>query len=165
LVSPVRPCYVSQCAGSGATSLEDHRMRLAILSAALAGLAVAAVAADPAAEAAASYAVRASAEPASLRSGASGTLRLAIEPTGAVHVDPKAPIQVTLGATPGLTLKRTRLGRPDAVQAGTGLSFQAPFTAAKPGPQELRAKLDFFVCTDQWCVKQVRDVTVAVDVK
>jgi hypothetical protein len=161
LVSPVRPCYVSQCAGSGATSLEDHRMRLAILSAALAGLAVAAVAADPAAEAASS----ASAEPASLRSGASGTLRLAIEPTGAVHVDPKAPIQVTLGATPGLTLKRTRLGRPDAVQAGAGLSFQAPFTAAKPGSQELRAKLDFFLCTDQWCVKQVRDVTVAVDVK
>jgi hypothetical protein len=140
-------------------------MRLAILTAALSGLAVAAAAADPAAEAASSYAVRASAEPASLRSGASGTLRLAIEPTGAVHVDPKAPIQVTLGATPGLTLKKSRLGRPDAVQTGAGLSFQVPFTAVGSGPQELKAKLDFFLCTDQWCLKQVRDVNVAVDVK
>lgn len=140
-------------------------MRLAILFAAVAGLALAARAADPAADVARSYAVRASAEPASLRVGAAGTLRLSVEPSGAVHVDPKAPIKVTLAATPGLTLPRAQLGRPDAVAAGAGVSFLAPFTAAAAGPQEVKAKLDFFVCTDQWCVKQVRDVTVAVDVK
>jgi hypothetical protein len=140
-------------------------MRLAICSAALAGFALAALAAEPAADVATSYAVRASAEPATLRPGAGGTLRLAIEPTGTVHVDPKAPIKVTLSATPGLTLARTQLGRAEAVAAGAGVTFQAPFTAAAPGHQELKARLDFFVCTEQWCVKQVRDVTVAVDVK
>jgi hypothetical protein len=140
-------------------------MRLAILSAAVAGLALAAGAADPAADVASTYAVRASAEPASLRVGAAGTLRLSVEPSGAVHVDPKAPIKVTLAATPGLTLPRAQLGRPDAVAAGAGVSFLAPFTAAAAGPQEVKVRLDFFVCTDQWCVKQVRDLAVAVDVK
>ena len=140
-------------------------MRLAIIAAVLTGLATAAVAADPAADAARSYAVRATASPASLKAGATGTLRLVIEPTGAVHVDPKAPLKVTLTASPGLTLAKAQLGRADAVQAGQGVSFEAPFTATAAGKQELKAKLDFFVCTDQWCVKQLRDVTVAVDVQ
>jgi hypothetical protein len=126
---------------------------------------LATAAADPSADAASSYAVRASAEPASLKAGASGMLRLVIEPVGAVHVDPKAPLKVTLTATPGLKLGKAQLGRSDAVQAGQGVSFAAPFTAAAAGQQEVKAKLDFFVCTDQWCVKQARDVSVAVDVR
>jgi hypothetical protein len=136
-----------------------------VLAAALAGLTWVAAAADPSADAAKSYAVRATAEPASLQAGASGLVRLVIEPTGAVHVDPKAPLKVTLTATAGLTLKKAQLGRPDAVQAGQGVSFLAPYTATAAGMQEVKARLDFFVCTDQWCVKQVRDVTVAVDVR
>ncbi len=142
-------------------------MRHLVLAAALTGVALAAPAraAEPAADAAKTYSLQATAEPAALKAGAVGTLRLAIAPTGSVHVDPKAPLKVSLSATPGLTLPRAQLGRPDAVQAGTGVKFELPFTAAAAGKQELKAKLDFFVCTDQWCVKQVRDVTVAVDVK
>lgn len=140
-------------------------MRHALVATALAGLALAAVAADPGADVARSYSVRATASPAALKAGASGKLRLVIEPTGAVHVDPKAPLKVTLSASPGLTLAKAQLGRADAVQAGQGVSFEAPFTAAAAGKQELKAKLDFFLCTDQWCVKQLRDVTVAVDVQ
>ncbi len=141
----------------------------AILAAALATLAglcpAAAVAADPSAEAARSYSVRAVAEPASLKAGASGRISFAIEPTGAVHVDPKAPLKVTLSTTPGLALKKSELGRGDSVQAGQGLRFAVPFSATAAGPQVVKAKLDFFLCTDQWCVKQVRELTVAVDVK
>ena len=72
---------------------------------------------------------------------------------------------MTLSATPGLTLQKTQLGRAEAVQAGQGVSFAVPFTAGAAGTQEVKARLDFFLCTDQWCVKQVRDVTVTVDVK
>lgn len=139
---------------------------LAAVLVALAGLGPAgASAADPSADVASSYAVKASADPARLKAGAAGTVRLAIEPTGAVHVDPKAPLKLTLSATPGLSLQRTQLGRAEAVPAGQGVSFAVPFTAGAAGPQEVKARLDFFLCTDQWCVKQVRDVTVAVDVK
>jgi len=148
--------------------MESHHMRpvLAAVLAALAGLGPAAVsAADPSADVARSYAVKASAEPAVLKAGATGTVRLSVEPTGAVHVDPKAPLKVTLAATPGLSLQKTQLGRAEAVPAGQGVSFAVPFTAGVAGTQEVKARLDFFLCTDQWCVKQVRDVTVRVDVK
>jgi 4-hydroxy 2-oxovalerate aldolase len=37
--------------------------------------------------------------------------------------------------------------------------------AQAAGKQEARAKLDFFICSDQWCVKQVKDVTIPVDVR
>jgi hypothetical protein len=141
------------------------RLVAATATAILAGLAFAAGAADPAADAASSYAVRASVEPASLQAGGSGTLRLVIEPAGAVHVDPRAPLKVTLTATPGLKLGKAQLGRSDAVPAGQGVSFAAPLTAAAAGKQEVKAKLEFFVCTDQWCVKQARDVSVAVEVR
>ena len=46
-----------------------------------------------------------------------------------------------------------------------GRRFEVPFTAEKPGKHEARAKLEFFVCSDKWCVKQTRDVTVAIDAK
>jgi hypothetical protein len=139
-------------------------MRL-VLAAALAGAAFATYAADPAADVASTYTVRASAEPAALQAGASGKLRFAIEPRGAVHVDPKAPLKVTLSPSPGLTVGKAQLGRADATAAGQGVAFETPFTAAAAGKQEVKVKLDFFVCTDQWCVKQVRQLAVAVDVR
>jgi hypothetical protein len=142
-----------------------RRTALFALTAALAGAALAAAAADPSADVASTYAVRASVEPAALKAGATGTLRLAIEPVGPVHVDPKAPLKVTLTATPGLKLGQSQLGRAEAKPAGQGVSFAAPVTATAAGKQEVRAKLDFFVCTDQWCVKQAREVTVPVDVR
>lgn len=142
------------------------RTALAATLIALAGLTpAAATAADPTADVAKTYTVRASAEPASLKAGAGGTITLVIAPTGEVHVDPKAPLKVTLSATPGLTLRKSQLGRADSVAAGQGLTLSAPFTATAAGKQEVKAKLDFFLCTDQWCVKQVRDLTVAVDVR
>jgi hypothetical protein len=131
----------------------------------LAGLAPAAQAADPGAEVAKSYTVKAAVDPASLKAGAAGKVTFTIAPTGEVHVDPKAPLKVTLEASPGLKLQKTQLGRADSVQAGQGVTFAASFTATAAGKQEVKAKLDFFLCTDQWCVKQLRDVTVVVDVQ
>ncbi len=46
-----------------------------------------------------------------------------------------------------------------------GRRFEVPFVVEKAGKHEARAKLDFFVCSDQWCVKQVRDVTIALEAK
>jgi hypothetical protein len=141
------------------------RTALAAALVTLAGFAPATLAVDPSAEVARSYTVKAAAEPASLKAGAAGKVNFAIAPTGEVHVDPKAPIKVTLEASPGLALQKAQLGRADATPAGAGVTFAAPFTATVAGKQEVKAKLDFFLCTDQWCVKQLRDVTVVVDVQ
>jgi len=139
-------------------------MRLAA-AAAVALFALAARAADPGAEAARSYTIEATG-PATLKVGATGTLVLAIKPVAKTHVHPQAPLKIALSATPGLALSKTALGRKDMPDPkAEAPRFEVPFTAAAAGKQEATAKVDFFICSDQWCVKQVRDVVVAVDVK
>ena len=140
-------------------------MRLAV-ALTLALLARVAVAADPGAEAARSYRLDVSAGPAVLKVGGEGTLSIAITPLEKTHVHPQAPLKVTLSASPGLTLAKAALGRGDlADPKAEAPAFKVPFKAAAAGPQELAAKVDFFICSDRWCVKQVRDVKIAVDVK
>jgi hypothetical protein len=138
------------------------------LAAALALLAAAplARAADPAAEAAASYRLETAGTTQALKAGEKGTLVLSIVPLAKVHVHPQAPLKITLESTPGLKLEKTSLGKADPVDPkADGRRFEVPFLAQAAGKQEARAKVDFFICSDQWCVKQVRDVAVPVDVK
>jgi hypothetical protein len=98
--------------------------------------------------------------------GKPGQLVLSIVPVEKIHVDPRAPLKITLESTPGLKLAKTTLGKADPVDPkADGRRFEVAFVAEAAGKHEARAKLDFFVCSDQWCVKQVRDVTVAVEAK
>ena len=140
-------------------------MRLAV-ALALVLLAQAARAVDPGAEAAQSYQLEASAAPASLKAGGAGVLRLAIKPGPKVHVHPQAPLKITLSSSAGLVLAKAQLGRGDlADPKAEAPRFEVPFKAAAAGPQEATAKVDFFICSDAWCVKQVREVKLAVAVK
>ncbi len=121
--------------------------------------------ADPAAEAARSYRVDTAGSTTDVKAGGKGLLVLAIVPVGKVHVHPQAPLKIGLDAK-GLQLEKTALGHKDAVDPrAEGPRFEVPFVATQAGKQEARAKLDFFVCSDQWCVKQTRDVTLTVNVK
>jgi hypothetical protein len=135
---------------------------------AAAALLVAAVTArgDAAADAAQSYRIDTTGTTTAVAVGKPGTLVLAIVPVTQVHVDPRAPLKIVLEGTPGLTLAKTSLGKADAVDVKSdGRRFEIPFTAEKAGKHEAKAALDFFVCSDTWCVKQKRDVTVAVHAK
>lgn len=140
-------------------------MRLAIaLAAALA--AAPAVAGDPGAEAARSYKLEVTAAPAALAVGGEGTLSVVITPVEKTHVHPQAPLKVTLAATGGLSLAKAALGRGDlADPKAEAPRLAAPFKATAAGAQEITAKVDFFICSDQWCVKQVREVKVPVAVR
>jgi hypothetical protein len=137
------------------------------LAAALALLAAPlALAADASAEAARSYRIETTGSTQQVKAGEQGTLVLSIVPVDKVHVHPQAPLKITLEATPGLKLAKTSLGKADPVDPkAEGRRFEVPFVAAAAGKQEARAKVDFFICSDQWCVKQVKDVTFAVDVR
>lgn len=133
---------------------------LALLAAPLA------LAADASAEAARSYRIETTGSTQQVKAGEQGTLVLSIVPVDKVHVHPQAPLKITLEATPGLKLAKTSLGKADPVDPkADGRRFEVPFVAAAAGKQEARAKVDFFICSDQWCVKQVKDVTFAVDVR
>ena len=138
--------------------------RLAAL--ALLALAPLARAAEPGADAAKSYRIETAGTTEKLGVGKPGLLVLSIVPVEKVHVDPRAPLKISLEATPGLKLSKTTLGKTDPVDPkAEGRRFEVPFVAEAAGKHEARAKLDFFVCSDQWCVKQVRDVTVAIEAR
>ncbi len=124
------------------------------------------LAADPAAEAAESYRIETSGTTQALARGEKGTFVVSIVPLKKVHVHPQAPLKITLEATPGLRLAKTTLGKADPVDPkADGRRFEVPFVAEAVGQQEARAKVDFFICSDQWCVKQVKDVSATVVVK
>jgi uncharacterized membrane protein len=138
------------------------------LAAALVALAAAAAAqaADPGAEAEKSYRIETAGSTTQVGVGKPGQLVLSIVPVGKIHVDPRAPLKITLEGTPGLKLAKTTLGKADPVDPkADGRRFEVPFVAEAAGRHEARARLDFFVCSDQWCVKQVRDVTVGIEAK
>jgi len=136
--------------------------RLAAL--ALLALAPLAGAAEP--DAAKTYRIETAGTTEKVGVGKPGLLVLSIVPVEKVHVDPRAPLKISLEATPGLKLSKTTLGKTDPVDPkAEGRRFEVPFVAEAAGKHEARAKLDFFVCSDQWCVKQVRDVTVAVEAR
>jgi hypothetical protein len=117
-------------------------------------------------DAAKSYRIETTGTTQQVEVGKEGKLVLAIVPVGKIHVDPRAPLKIALEATPGVKLSRTSLGKADPVDPKSdGRRFEVPFVAEKAGKHEARAKLEFFVCSDQWCVKQVRDVKVALEAK
>lgn len=133
---------------------------LAVAAAALAR------AADPGADAARSYRIETAGTTERVGVGKPGVLVLSIVPTEKIHVDPRAPLRITLEGSPGLKLAKTTLGKADPVDPkAAGRRFEVPFVAEAAGKHEARAKMDFFVCSDQWCVKQVRDVTVAIEAR
>ncbi len=122
-------------------------------------------AADAPMDAAKSYRIETEGTTRQLAAGATGKLVLAIVPAKGAHVHPAAPLKIALSGTPGLKLSKEQLGHADAVDPkAEGPRFEVPFTAAA-GAQEARAKLDFFICSETWCVKQTREVSVSVDVK
>jgi hypothetical protein len=121
--------------------------------------------ADPAAEAAASYRIDTEGSTKAVAAGGKGTLVVAIVPIEKTHVHPQAPLKITLRSE-GLQLEKTSLGHKDAVDPkAEGPRFQVPFVARKKGAQQVQANVDFFICSDKWCVKQVKDVTIPVKVQ
>jgi hypothetical protein len=139
-------------------------IRTAALAAAL--LAAPLVRADPAADAAKSYRIDTAGTTQRVEVGKPGTLVLSIVPVEKIHVDPRAPLRIALEATPGVKLSKTSLGKADPVDPkADGRRFEVPFVAEAAGKHEARAKLEFYVCSDQWCVQQKRDVTVALEAR
>src|SRR5512140_1200779 len=124
------------------------------------------LAAEPGAEAASSYKIETTGTTEKVAVGKPGLLVLSIVPVEKIHVDPRAPLKITLEGTPGLKLSKTTLGKADPVDPkAQGRRFEVPFVAEAAGKHQAKARLDFFVCSEQWCVKQVRDVTVAIDAR
>jgi hypothetical protein len=139
---------------------------LFLLAFALAALAGPAAAAEPAADAANGYAIETDGSTTALSRGERGKLVYVLRARNGWHVDPRTPLRIDLSAPDGLRLEKSRLGKADAIPPKSeSPRFEAPFTAVASGRHDTTAKLDFFVCSAEACVKQVRTVTLAVAVK
>jgi hypothetical protein len=123
--------------------------------------------ADPAAEAAQAYTLDTSASSRSVKPGEEGKLVLVIKPKAPTwHVHPQAPLKVRFEAPAALKLAKTDLGRKDVADPkAEEPRFETTFVASAAGAQEAKATVDFFVCSDTACVKQVKSVAIPVSVK
>ncbi|HZZ83037.1 MAG TPA: hypothetical protein VFE30_00720 [Anaeromyxobacteraceae bacterium] len=119
--------------------------------------------ADAGAEAAKSYTLETTGTTGQVKVGAPGRLVVFIHPGAGAHVHPQAPLAIGLEAPPALGLAKVKLGHKDAVDPkAEAPRFEVPFTASAAGRYDVKASLDFFICSDTWCVKQVRSLTVPV---
>jgi hypothetical protein len=99
-----------------------------------------------------------------VKKGEQAQARIEVVPKEGAHVSPDAPIQLTVKAGPAVTLAKDKLGRAEAHEtAAHGVSFDVPFTAAQN--DKLEGTLSFFICTEQLCEKQKREVSLAVEVQ
>lgn len=139
-------------------------------AAALAALAMAAAparAADPSAEAARAYTVETGASTSAVRVGEPGRLVLVIKPIApGWHVHPQAPLKIRFEVPAALKLDKVELSRRDVVDAkASEPRFETGFVASQVGAQDAKASLDFFICSDAACVKQLTTVSIPVTVK
>ncbi len=127
----------------------------------------AALAAEVPADAQKTYRLVTDGSAGSLRVGETGNLVVAFDPLAkGVHVDPKAPLKIRVETSAGLVAAKAELRRSDAVNGSAeSPRFEIPVKALAAGAQEAKLQVDFFVCSDSWCVKQARTLSFAVRVQ
>lgn len=105
-----------------------------------------------------------SATPGPFQAGTEGHFDIRLEARGNHHVNQEYPISIQLTAAQGVTLPHATLGRPEAAEFTEALArFSVPFTATA-GHHELRALVDFAVCTPESCMPDTRTISIALDV-
>lgn len=98
--------------------------------------------------------------------GAKGRLSIIINPGAGRKVHDQAPLTVNLKATKGLTLSKTKLGHADVVNKGDRApELAVDITATAAGTQVTEAEMQFFICTEKWCERQMQRVTITTAVK
>jgi hypothetical protein len=101
-----------------------------------------------------------------VKKGETAHAKVEVVPRSDAHVSPEAPISLAMTSGAGLKLSKDKLGRADAkATQAKGVEFDVPFTAAAAGKDELKGTLSFFICTEQLCEKQKREIAMAVEVQ
>jgi hypothetical protein len=127
---------------------------------------IAARASDSTTDAATSYAVHTAGSTTALAVGEAGRLVLEIQPKAGIRVQRQAALRLKLVSSPGLGLAKERLEREHLMDGSAEAPrFEVPFVARTAGSQELAATLDFFVCSERWCVRQQPSVKLLVEVR
>jgi hypothetical protein len=103
--------------------------------------------------------------------GQKGTLVLEIQSLKGAHVSDEAPLRIQLSGTGTVTPEKTQLVYGDSVRKPSSSlkypdpRFEVPLAAQGKGPGTVEAKMTFFVCTEQLCLRQQKTLSVPVTVE
>lgn len=147
-------------------------MRRLLFAAALA-LAAAPVRADTASDAAGvaqSYRLEKTEGTIVVAAGTQGKAHLKVTPIAGAgaHISPDAPVTVTLKAAQGVLLPtKQKLVRPADIKttAEQGIEADLAFTAPTAGSDQLNATLVFYICLQNLCERQSKDVSFPVTIQ
>jgi len=103
--------------------------------------------------------------------GQKGTLVLEIQSLKGAHVSDEAPLRIQLSGTGTVAPEKTQLLYGDSVRKPSASlkypdpRFEVPLVAQGKGPGTVEAKMTFFVCTEQLCLRQQKTLSVPVTVE
>ncbi len=103
--------------------------------------------------------------------GKKGTLVLEIQSLKGAHVSDEAPLRIQLSGTGAVVPEKTQLVYGDSVRKASPSvkypdpRFEVPFVAQGKGAGAVEAKMTFFVCTEQLCLRQQKTLSVPVTVE
>ncbi len=143
-----------------------------LLVAALFGLALPAMAVQPAARVADDkatkddYAVDTSATSAKLKVNGDGTFSLKITPKNGKKVHPEAPLEISIVDNAAVKPAKSKLGRGDLKEkGGKEPEVTTSLRGVKSGATTLEATISFFLCTDAWCQRMSDRVQIPITVE
>ena len=101
--------------------------------------------------------------------GEPATLVLCVKAKPGNHISAEAPLRVELSGANATPSKAT-LKLADSVvnrEAGkeiTEVRFEVPYATAQPGPAQAKAKAVVFVCTENLCLRDAKELSVPFEV-
>jgi hypothetical protein len=108
---------------------------------------------------------------AQLRPGQKGKVVVEVQSLEGAHVSDEAPLKLTLAGTGSVTPERQALVYGDSVRKKSDTvkypdpRFEVPIAATGTGPGAVEAKLTFFICTADLCLRQQKTLSVPVRVE
>lgn len=98
--------------------------------------------------------------------GSAAALQIKLQTRGGWHVNMEFPPSIELQAPATLGLAKTSLARADAAEYDeTHFRFDAPITPTGAGASEVRASVNFAICTDENCLPQSVELAFPVRVQ
>ena len=100
--------------------------------------------------------------------GQEGSFEIRLVPRGEYHVnvDPAFPFGIELDGPDGIRFPERTLDREDAEEFTEERAlFAVPFTATKAGEHEVKATVDFAVCTPTTCLPEQRTLALVLPVQ
>lgn len=99
-----------------------------------------------------------------LKAGETGKVIIAIKSKNGAHISDEAPLKIELSSAQS-KLGKDKLTLADSLTAPKeDPRFEVPFTPTAHGKSSVEAKMTFFVCTEKQCARQVKNLTLPVEV-